>query len=238
MRSKAILFFACLIILACQNQYSAEEIINKSMSVHGEEVIDTAIIEFDFRNIHYKACHANGEFQYERWIKDSIHDVLNNEGFTRCIDGEEVELTDDKKSKYSNSINSVIYFALLPYKLDDPAVNSQLRGKVSIDGEDYYEIRITFDQEGGGSDYEDEFAYWINQKTFTINYLAYLYYTDDGGTRFRKAYNHRKINGILFADYENYEGPFPFEVTKLDSLYMADELALLSKIILENIEVK
>jgi len=230
-------FLLGLILSSCQFQLTGEEIVQKSIQVHGGEVTDTATIAFDFRKIHYQAYHDQGIYRYESWREDSIHDVLDAESFTRLVNEEPVALSKEDEQKYSNSVNSVIYFALLPFKLNDPAVNVNLHGESDIAGEPYYELRVTFDQEGGGNDHEDVFAYWIHKNDFTMDYLAYLYHVNKGGTRFRKAYNRRKVNGILVADYENYKGPYPYEVTDLDSLYNHDQLELLSKIKLENVKV-
>jgi len=237
-KSAFLILNSTFLIMGCRPQFTAEEIIAKSIEQHGGQVLDTATIEFDFREIHYRATHNNGEYRYERWYRDSIHDVLSNEGFTRYINDRKVDLNEEEKDKYSNSVNSVIYFALLPYKLDDPAVNAQLIGEASIEGEDYYEIKVTFDKQGGGSDYQDEFAYWINKETFIMDYLAYLYHTDEGGARFRSVYNQRRINGILLADYKNFKGPFPYPIVKMDSLFRQNELELLSEIELRNVVIK
>ena len=74
---------------------------------------------------------------------------------------------------------------------------------------------------------------------FVDDYLAYLYYTDGGGLRFRKAYNPRKVNGILFQDYVNYK---PREdsatISEIEALYKQNALEELSRIELTNITVR
>ncbi len=87
---------------------------------------------------------------------------------------------------YSNSVNSVAYFALLPFRLNDAAVNKRYIGTSEIKGEPYFEIEVTFQQKGGGKDHDDVFIYWIHQQHFTMDYLAYSFIVDGGGTRFRK----------------------------------------------------
>ena len=197
------------------SEIEVQRIVDKTIEVHGGQKYDDLKIEFDFRDRHYKAERKDGIFKYERIFKDTagqkFHDVLTNDSFERTIDEQPVEVTSKKQSAYSNSINSVIYFALLPYFLNDPAVMKDYVGEEKIKDLDYHKVKVTFRQEGGGKDYEDEFMYWINQETFTMDYLAYNYLTDGGGARFRKAYNIRIINGIRFADYVNYK---PSEKTR------------------------
>jgi len=99
---------------------------------------------------------------------------------------------------------------------------------------------VTVSQEGGGEDYEDVFMYWIEAETFKAYYIAYSYIEDDGvGIRFREAYNERFINGLLFVDYNNYKSEdATMDLLGLDKAFESGSLNLLSKIELENIEVK
>jgi hypothetical protein len=140
-------------------------------------------------------------------------------------------------AKYSNSINSVHYFAYLPYGLNDPAVNKKLLGETQIGDGQYYKVEVTFDKIGGGEDFEDIYIYWINKETFKPDYLAYEFNTDGGGARFRKAFNERIINGIRFVDYYNYKASENISVYELEALFKLKKLELLSTIRLEDISV-
>lgn len=223
---------------------SAEEIIEKSIEVSGGNSFDHSEITFDFRDIQYKAIRNHGKFQLKRHFKDSlseISDVLSNSGFERLRDGEKVQLADSTLSKYSNSVNSVHYFSVLPYGLDGKAVHKEDLGTKEIKGNTYHKIKVTFSEDGGGEDYEDEFIYWINRESFTVDYLAYTYKENDGsqGFRFREAYNERMINGLRFVDHDNYKPTNSnIEFEEMDDLFSSDKLELLSKIELKNIEVK
>ena len=218
-----------------------QKIIDKAIEVAGGEKYLHSTIEFDFRDRHYVAQREGGKYSYERIFKDSIkttHDFLTNDGFKREINNVLAEVADSMKVKYTSSINSVIYFALLPYGLNDAAVQKKFMGETSIDSVEYYVIEITFAQEGGGEDHEDVFMYWINKKDFTIGYMAYSYEETDGvGLRFRKAFNPRHVNGILFLDYLNLKPKDKTEITALEELYKKGELEELSKIELINIQV-
>ncbi|HCV81559.1 MAG TPA: deoxyribose-phosphate aldolase, partial [Zunongwangia profunda] len=126
----------------------------------------------------------------------------------------------------------------LPYGLNGDAVNKNLLGKDSIKGKEYYEIKVTFNQDGGGTDYEDEYLYWINTSTFTVDYLAYSYHVNAGGIRFRAAFNPRIVNGLRFVDYKNYaEDDLSTPLENLDALYEAGKLKLFSEIITEDVKV-
>lgn len=232
-----ILFFA-----SCDTRSDVEEIVDKAITTHGGEQYKHAKIAFDFRKRHYEIMLNHGQFVYESVFSDStgkVHNKLSNDGFVRKINNQEVQLSEEDQGKYANSLNAVVYFALLPYFLNDPGANKKLIGEDTIKGEPYYEIKVTFDQQGGGKDYEDEFVYWIHQQDYTMDYLAYRFHVDGGGTRFREAYHTRGVNGIRFADYINYESTVKnFKLEDYDQLFEEGKIKELSRIQLKNIEVE
>jgi superfamily I DNA/RNA helicase len=234
----------CLLVLACKTEtpLTAQEVIEKTLEVSGGDKYLNAEIDFDFRTMHYRSARGSGKFQYEREFKDSIgdiKDVLNNDGFQRYINNELVEIPDSMAVKYTSSVNSVHYFALLPFGLNDAAVNKSSLENVTIKDKLYHKIKVWFSQEGGGEDFEDVFIYWIDTETFKADYIAYSYIEDDGvGIRFREAYNERIVNGLRFVDYNNYKSEeATMDVIGLDKAFETGHLKLLSKIELENIVV-
>ena len=228
-----------LVLVACDEQ-PGEAILDRAIERHGGEVLDHAVVEFDFRDAHFIVRRDGGTFQYERHYTDStgtVREVLNNDEVIREVDGERVSLPEDERRQVETAVNSVVYFALLPYFLDDPAVQPRYLGTTTIDGEPYHEIEVTFRQEGGGRDWEDRFVYWIQRERSTMDYLAYRFHVDGGGTRFRKAYNIRTVGGVRFADYENYTSErIGTAIEEYDS--WPDDLRLVSTIELDNVDVR
>jgi hypothetical protein len=169
----------------------------------------------------------------------AYHDIMTNNGFQRLLNNEEVNLTEEWKGRYSNSINSVVYFAYLPFGLNDKAVNKKLIGEEEIKGNRYHKIKVTFNQEGGGEDFEDVFVFWINKNDYRMDYFAYYFVSDGGGIRFREGVNSREKGGLIFSDYINYEGPAGInDIAGLAELFKSNKLEKLSKIRLENLEVE
>ncbi|TYB79686.1 DUF6503 family protein [Bizionia myxarmorum] len=237
-------FFLILILTSCENKttkLTAEEIINKSITVSGGEKFDSANYSFKFRDKLYRASRNNGMFSISReFQQDSlgfIEDVVTNDGFERFINKEKVELADSIANVLSASVNSVHYFSVLPYGLESDAVKKKLLGVVTISNKPYHKIKVTFKEEGGGEDFEDEFVYWIQTETFKVDYLAYSYKEEDGtGYRFREAFNERFVDGLRFVDYNNYKPEIEgISVEDLDDLFEKKELKLLSEIKLETI---
>ncbi len=234
-----------LLALACKHNEltNANAMVNKSIEVSGGARFKQAIIDFDFRDRHYKAIRNKGYYELMRTTiqeQDTIVDTLNSHGeFSRFINQEEVVLHDTIAAKYISSVNAVHYFSVLPYGLNDAAVNKFYLGKAKVKNSEYYKIKVTFDEEGGGEDYDDVFVYWINTETYKADYLAYSYAESDGtGYRFREAYNERYVEGIRFVDYNNYKPRTnTVKVENLDRLFKQGELKLLSKIELKGISV-
>ena len=229
-------------LIACSTSRLAnqkvERPLSRTLQTHGGKNYDTAKIAFDFREKSYTIQNNRGQFIYTaQYEKDGqvYSDKLTNDGFTRTIDGISQNLAAKDALKYGNSLNSVVYFAQLPYKLNDPAVNQINRGKVSIKGQSYQVVEVNFNEEGGGTDHDDTFYYWINQQTDQIDFLAYRFHVDKGGVRFRAAYNPRRVNGMLFQDYVNYKVPVGTALSKLPALYEAGKLQELSRIETERV---
>lgn len=230
------LFFSC-----AEKTPTAQEVIDRAIETACSGNCEQAQIEFDFRGRHYLSKRDGGSYRYERQFKDSlglIKDVLTNDGYSRFINDSLVMVVDSMATKYANSVNSVHYFVQLPFGLNAPAVHKEFIGETAINGQPYFEIGISFTQKGGGTDFEDEFVYWIHKKNYTVDYLAYSYTTDGGGIRFRKAFNPRIMEGIRIVDYDNLKpASLDIRLEDLDLLFQKGELELLSKIITENASV-
>ena len=219
---------------------SAQQIVDAAIAKHGGARYQQFKAEFDFRGRHYTAARNGAQFTYERIFTDTtgrqVRDVLRNEGLYREVDGQRAQLSEKDSAAYANSVNSVLYFALLPAFLNDPAVVKEYAGEATIKGQPYHKVGVTFRQEGGGKDFDDEYMYWIHRDSATMDYLAYNYQVDGGGARFREAYNVRTVGGLRFADYRNYKPKTDNrKVAEFDLLFENEGLELLSNIETENI---
>lgn len=242
---KKILFLLPVLFISCTEiigEPSAQEIVSKAIATQCQGNCATAVISFNFRDRQYESKRNNGAYVYTRITNDSagtIKDKLTNYGFERTFNDSIVTVADSMATRYGNSVNSVIYFAQLPYGLDAPAAQKKYLGVATIKDQPYYEIEVTFKEEGGGTDFDDVFVYWIHQEHWTVDFLAYSYQVNGGGIRFREAYNARRVGGIRFVDYNNYKPEnLNVELANLDELFTQGKLQLLSKIETENIDVK
>lgn len=220
-----------------------QEIVTMAIEVSGTAKLKNAEASFTFRDNSYKYKRNKGRFEYTRIGKKidgtKIRDVYTNEGLFRYVDDTMVALTEKRKKAFTNSVNSVIYFAFLPLWLKDPAVILENKGISKIKGKEYHKIRVTFKQESGGDDFEDVFLYWFDVHDYRMDYLAYKYFTDKGGIRFREAYNQRTVNGVTIQDYRNLQpkikGSIDFE--HIDKAFENDKLEELSIIGLKKVKI-
>jgi hypothetical protein len=229
-------------LIACgPTQPDAQFIIDRAIErAGGDAYLDTEI-EFKFRQHHYRTVRQGGLYSHHRMGRDStgtIEDIIDNDGYKRLKNGQEVAVVDSMAVKYASSVNSVVYFALLPYGLNDVAVVKEFLGETELEGQPLFLVRISFREEGGGEDFEDVFLYWIHRDTYTIEYMAYTFHVNGGGIRFRKALNPRVVGGIRFADYENYAPQAAETLEDLGQAFEEGRLKLLSTIQLEEIKVR
>ena len=241
MKKKIILLF--LILVSCSNSshISTSQIINKSIKAHGWDQEDFSIV-FDFRDYQYELKRKNKFYSFQRTTKKEgnvVKDLMSSKKkLKRFINDKSVEISDSMTNVFSNSLNSVMYFFQLPRPLKDQAVITKYLGLAKIFNEKYWTIKVTFKENGGGKDYQDEFRYWININNGQIDYLAYNYLTEGGGTRFRQAVNKQLNQGFIFQDYINFKPNVKFvSLDSLPILFEAGNLIKVSNIKNKNIRV-
>lgn len=237
--------FVFLGFLSCQRsggEDQLETVVNKVVETHGAQHFASKKVAFNFRNKRYSLERLSDRYIYTRSYEDSLglveDQLVNSSEFTRSINGEGIELTQEWQERFGNSVNSVLYFVEILYRLNDGATFKSYEGTTTIRGEKYHTIKVTFKEENGGEDFEDQYLYWIHAEDFTLDFLAYNYKTDGGGVRFREAYDREKIGGIVFQNYVNYKPASkatPLE--ELPVLFDQGKLKELSRIVNENIEV-
>lgn len=238
-----LLLLLFLAFVSCDSRTEAEKIVDKAIEVHGGKAYENSIIEFDFRDIHYTIYKTPDSFEYIREFdheSGKVKDVLNNDGFIRTVNGAKLDtLNAEWIGKYTRSVNSVAYFAFLPYGLNDPAAIKNYLGLTEIKGEEYHLIKVTFKQDGGGEDFEDEFLYWFGKDDYLMDYMAYYYLTDGGGVRMRSVTDVIEVGGIRFQNYLNLKPEIEkTPVGKMQELYLEGKLEVLSEINTENIKVE
>lgn len=246
---KRIPILLLLVLLACAegagetvvaDRSRVDDIIDSAIAFHGGERYDDMRVSFRLRDRDYSIFRKGGNFVYTSQHSGSLgiyKRELSNAGFVESMDGKVLVLTAKDSLSHAESLNSVVYFTLLPYFLNDPAVFKTLDGKDTLNQNIYHRVKVTFAEQGGGVDHDDVYYYWFDVGDYSMDYLAYSFSVNDGGSRFRKAINMRRINGIVFQDFENYKGPAPDSLEHIAGMYKTGKLKLLSTVNISQISV-
>ncbi len=216
-----------------------DQLIEAVLKAHGGKKYQSANYSFKFRGNEYSFKNDFAKYEYTKsYIVKGVRviDKLSNEGFSRMVNGSPQELSESDQSRYGNALNSVIYFAQIPNKLQDPSVMKSSKGKTKIKGQNYEVVEVTFKKEGGGKDFDDVYYYWIHEDNKTVDYFGYNFHVNKGGVRFRSHYNRRNVDGIIFQDYINYSADKETPLSDLPKLFETGKLKELSRI--ELVDVK
>lgn len=227
---------------ACGPDDPAARAVADAIERHGGERFRDMDVTFTFRNARFRVIQDGGLFQYERRYHgaqgEEVLEILSNDGIERVVDGRPVPLDEAGRRRVATAVNSVAYFSFLPFRLQDPAAVLQDLGEVTVYERPYRKVEVSFREDGGGDDWDDRFVYWIHRDEGTLDYLAYRYHRDGGGTRFRRAVNRREVGGLLLQDYENYTGvPEVQDIAEYDRLMELGQLRLVSMVEMENLVV-
>ncbi|MFB6097883.1 MAG: DUF6503 family protein, partial [Salinibacter sp.] len=210
-------------------------------------VLQEAVVTFTFRGDQYRIRQDDGRFHYRRTYTDSlgrsVTEGLTNDTVYRVVNGDTVSLSAAERTDVRTTVNSVTYFALLPEPLGDPAVQSTYSGRDTIRGVSYHRVRVTFRRKGGGQDWQDVYMYWFRTDSYAMDYLAYAYGLgpdEEPGTRFRVAYNVRRIRGVRVADYHNYtvDTLSAEQLERYPELLARDAVRLVSDVELDSVQVR
>ena len=72
----------------------------------------------------------------------------------------------------------------------------------------------------------------------TMDYLAYYYFVNESGSRFRKAVDFETVGGIRFVKYDNYRADtLGTAIERYDEFMDSGHMTLVSQIEAENIVV-
>ncbi|MFC5285320.1 DUF6503 family protein [Pedobacter alpinus] len=239
MQKKQLLIIAISLLLsACSFEPNADKIIKKSVAFYGMDKLDGKTVSFDFREKHFEIKIDDDDFFYESTYKDSlgvIKDQLSNHGFVRELNGLVTPLSAKDSLKYAESLNSVVYFAFLPLKLQDDAVEATFLRTVQVKGTEYSQIEVSFKKEDGGSHHNDVYYFWFDTKDSSMDYFAY----SAGGNRFRAINGLVKVGNIYLQNYYNLEnkGNDKRPLKDYHILFEQDKLSLLSEIKMENVKI-
>lgn len=162
----------------------------------------------------------------------------DNESVSVRRDGEPLAVLPEARQALRDWAMARIYFAFLPYRLEDPGVVRQDLGLEEWDGRPLRRVGVGF-AAGSSTDAEDEYVYWFDPETARLEQFAYSFTGRPGGLRFRRLGNYRRVGGILFFDQTNLgvEGP-DLRVGQITPEFVRERMRVVSEIELRDIRVE
>jgi hypothetical protein len=192
-------------------------IVAQSIAFHGGDLYDHADIAFTIVSksgaFDAEVHQDGGMYRYAVTSETEAGRrtvIATNDDVTVLLDGVAQPVPADRVQRLRDFVSARIYFPLLPYRLADPSVRQEDLGIErwpTVDDEGgpgdgerrLHKVKVTF-AAGSSTDAHDEYLYWFDPETGRLEQLAYSY---TGGVRFRRAFNFRRVGGILFSDQQN-----------------------------------
>jgi hypothetical protein len=227
------------------------EIVDRAIALHGGE-------RFRHSRSALTICSKSGCFdlvatmdgdRYEYDVRDEagVQDeggkatrrvLASNDRVERWEQGEPVVLDGEGERRARDFANARVYFAFLPFRLNDPSVYKQDLGLERWGERELHKVRVSF-APGTSTDAEDVYLYWFDPESGRLEQFAYSFGSGDGaGVRFRELSNYRRVGGLLFFDQRNlgYEAP-GVRVDVVTPDFVAQQMREVSNVTLRDIDV-
>ncbi|HLE83566.1 MAG TPA: DUF6503 family protein [Thermoanaerobaculia bacterium] len=128
---------------------------------------------------------------------------VTNDAVTVTVGGQPRPVPAAEERRWRDHVAARVWFPFLPYGLQNEGIYCHDLGleEWPADGSPrrLHKVKVTFEP-GSSSDADDEYLFWFDPETGRLEQLAYSF---DGGLRFRRAKDFRRVGGLLFADHEN-----------------------------------
>jgi hypothetical protein len=221
------------------------EIVDRAIEYHGGAAFTSSEIRFELCS--KSGCSTvrtrvdGGLFDHEVSARVSAGERrvrVTNDSVELTENGEPRPVAAEREQELRDWVMARIYFALLPFRLDDPSVYKQDLGLEEWDGRRLHKVKVTFTP-GSSTHARDEYLYWFDPASGRLEQFAYSYATDGGGLRFRRTFDHRTIGGIHFFDQQNYgvDGP-GLAVDLVTPEYVERVMRHVSTITLDRIQIR
>lgn len=186
------------------------EIVDRAIEFHGGEVYTRSATSL-------RLCSASGCFDVEAKVEGGTFDHVvsgSSRGVARKVridndtvevweNGEPIAVELERRQAYRDWVMARVYFCFLPFRLNDDSVYKRDLGLEEWNGRRLHKVEVTFEPDSS-TDAGDQYLYWFDPDTGRLEQFAYSFTGNPGGLRFRRAFNYRRISGILFFDQENW----------------------------------
>lgn len=238
-----------LALVAGAEETSRPDIVDRAIRFHGGDLYESTATSLELCSksgcFHVRASLAatDGGVEYDFDVRGATREGERRVRSTHAsvelwLDGAAQTIPAGDAQRYRDWAMARVYFCFLPYRLADPGVHHTDQGTEQWGERTLHRVKVTF-AEGSSTDADDEYVYWFDPETGRVEQFAYSYATNGGGLRFRRAFDHRRVGGILFFDQENLgvEGP-DLSVDQIDSEFVEQGMRSISTVELRNIRVE
>jgi len=186
------------------------DIVDRSIELHGGEIYRHSSSEL-------QVCSKSGCYRVRARIDGGLFDIeasgrvrdeerrvrITNETVEYWQDGQARTVGEERSQSLRSWVMARAYFVYLPFRLNDDSVIKQDLGIEVWDERPLRKVKVSF-VASTSSGADDEFLYWFDPETARLEQFAYSFAGDPGGLRFRRAFNYRRVGGLLFFDQENW----------------------------------
>ncbi|WP_187260929.1 DUF6503 family protein [Pontibacter beigongshangensis] len=213
---------ALLFLFSCDpTEPDPKQVVENALKAHGHAGYQQGVISFRTGGVQYRVLRHEDAFVYGRTFKghsgQRVHDVVQNSGFTRTVNDQEVKMSQEMTEEVASSVSKEIFLALLPFNLNN-ASEIDYEGNTELKGEMYHKIRFRMPPEKNGAGEEMELVGWFHERTHMLDYIAYAP-EKEGAVQFWEAKNPRMVGGIRFQDYNIYATTHRISLERLDNTF-------------------
>lgn len=224
------------------------EIVDRAIEFHGGELFlwsnSELLVSSKSGSFKVRSTMSGSRFdhQVESQTEEGKRIVVRsrNDSVERREDGVVVPLNDEQEQRARDFVSARTYFPFLPFRLNDADAYKIDQGIETWGNRSLHRVKVVF-AAGSSTDASDEYVYFFDPKTARLEAYGYTFGTgrERGGLRYRKLFNYRRVEGLLFFDAENLgvSGEGSFTVDSLNEKFV-ETLEPVSTIELSEIEVE
>lgn len=220
------------------------EIVDRSIQYHGGE-------RYSHSETSLQVCSRSGCYRVSAKIDGGLYELeaagevrgvkrrirATNDSLRRWKDGALVPTDRERQRELRDWVMARVYFCFLPFRLNDGSVFKEDQGIEVWEGRLLHRVKVTF-AAGSSSDADDEYLFWFDPESGRVEQFAYSFSGNPGGLRFRRAFNYRRVGGILFFDQENWGIDAPdLSIDQMNAEFVRS-LGRVSTVELEDIRVE
>lgn len=225
----ALLLLAVAALFSCEQNtksdtLSARALLDSAIVAHGGQKFEGATIEFGLNNYDFALKRDGYNYDYMMYQErdSAMHTVKTfNGGITYHIDDSLVDPGARQITLIRERVNNVAYDFYIPLSFTGNDVVLTYLGQENMRLKPYHKLKVTYKQIEGAEPDERAYVLWMDADTYEIDFIAKQNETTSGRKQFMAAAYKRRVEGLLFSDFELYQTAGRNTDVSIDSLGIA-----------------